>query len=549
MLAESRTHSWFAQVHAKDLALIDKEREHLLDQIHARDDMLKTAHSLHVEEMEKLRRDIVGISEQLAHGRTDLANEKHKRRQMESRNNKLQERIDEVKQQADAAENASSKQLNELNEKLAASENENSNLSKKEKQTQLQVQKLQHDTLLVDTVLTERIGRDDLRKIREEIMERMNQTYADVQEVKGEDVMLVPESQSPTLGGEATQCRFGYVQRMYNDVLEQKVLQEEQVHELTRQGELHAHELKQAAVREAAANNSIRNLERQLERKTVEVENEQTAYLALREELNHTKGRMGSKLRSERETLMVQMNELQGLLAKTEEDSRAKVEKLSNEVHVKEMKLAALQQELDLLTKATKDVQQDSAFSSAVKKVIAKQRGSKQKAMEHIIQMHNSRTPNTPRLDSETSSVEDMYRDLLEENNGLKSSISQLQQDLKSMERANVIGSSIGWDTVAPSAEPSSLYGSLSAQKYEELRQSRRDTLEEFDRLSGGSVAAECAGEYARTKAEIDDYRQSLLNRARDSLTRSAQNRVAGMQDMGFGLRGSVQRQLQEVPK
>ena len=41
-------HSAYMQVHAKDRAILERERENFLDQIHTRDEMLKNAHAMHV---------------------------------------------------------------------------------------------------------------------------------------------------------------------------------------------------------------------------------------------------------------------------------------------------------------------------------------------------------------------------------------------------------------------------------------------------------------------------------------------------------------------
>eukprot|EP00656_Telonema_subtile_P046957 TRINITY_DN53664_c0_g1_i1.p1 TRINITY_DN53664_c0_g1~~TRINITY_DN53664_c0_g1_i1.p1 ORF type:complete len:320 (+),score=125.42 TRINITY_DN53664_c0_g1_i1:41-1000(+) len=288
---------------------------------------------------------------------------------------------------------------------------------------------------------------------------------------------------------------------------EKKAVVQEQLLAMQAKDAHSVHSLSQAAAREASLEHNVSSLSRQLERQVVETEHEITARLALKEELSQLKARLEAKLHAEREQSSAAVLKLESALAGSVEQRREECEALKNEVHVKEMKVSALQSELEVLYKASASMQ-ESKFSSTVKQMIAQQRSQRACSLSKIVEMHNSRTPNTPRVGLD-SSVEDMYRDLLTENTGLKSQITKLTHELKSAERA------------VPAALPSVLNPSyvepLSAHKFQELLESRRRMVSELEPIPKGKSQSPL--QEACSRSEIERYRQDLLERSRVDLS------------------------------
>lgn len=409
------TNKW---LRAKDVAVTqvhNVEHEHELQQ---RDDMLRKAHEEHAAEVAILRKEMLGHGHTVAESREEIARHKQSVRQLESRCDQLKKELGEAKKSASDDRFSNDKRIQQLDNQLAQVQVQLSAVVKKERHAQLYSQKLQHDALVTDTVLSEQLAPDVLRPIRQEVLRRMESNYNNATnhfiDSEGQDISCK----------KAPSAQFDKVHKMYNDVLEQKAAVVDQSRKLEMQLSVKGHELSQAGMREASLAKQLKQAEYQIEM----MEPLSAGNAELKDELARTQHRAEAALNSERDEVKIKIMELEGALLRVKDESKSKYEHAVNETRIKEMKIAALQSELEVLHKASNQAQ-DTPFSKAIKNVITKQREDKNESVSKILKMHNARTPNSPERSDDTS-VEQMYRDLLHENNTFKLQAAKLQTEL-----------------------------------------------------------------------------------------------------------------------
>ena len=404
-------------MNAKNKSLVMKSNVDHERELQQSADALRAANQEHAQELDALRRDILTHADVMAQGREESSLLKTKLRKLENLKIELEKKLSQALNAASADRDAHDKLLSQVQEDLARAELQLGIVSKKDKQSQLCNQKLQHDALLTDTVLTEWLDPEVLGPIKTEVLTRMSKDYNDAthhfRDSAGNDVMK---------GG--SNAQFDRVHKMYTEVLEEKATAVNQARTQQQQLQGKDHELSQAKSREAALDKQLKQAAHELEL----LEQQATANGELKQELAHSRATAEKNLKVERQEVKLKVMELEGALLRVKEESKAKYHTAKNETQIKEMKISALQSELDVLHKACQETQ-DTTFSVAIKNVIAKQRQDKSASIEQIVKMHNVRTPNTPHRGSDTS-VEDMYHDLTHENNTLKLQTGKLQAEI-----------------------------------------------------------------------------------------------------------------------
>jgi len=523
-------------MHAKDKGIIKKREEEFQDQLRIAEEVLQNAHNEHKVEAARLRKEITDCSQRKNNADKQLAVQKSKVRQLENKLAEATARQDQV-EQAHLGDQEASKailrstqtQLNEQQQKYTA-------LSTKEKQLELNYNTKQHQLLVMEAVLSDHVTPQLLKAITAAVMDRMaNDSSGDLTAMKGGG------------GGEDKQ---GPVQRMYSEALQLKAEADERADRANDEVRAKDHELTQAILKKKELDMRIAYAEKENTQLKVQKEMEDSRYDDKVRVLNQETASLKSKSQKMETTLNGQIAELRATLAREKEEYKhvlaeeQKATKLSEyrkkavDVQLQELQdrmheledsmskeLEDVKSELDTKVKEVNQSEsqlskfKDSKISSAVKEVIKRQRAEKSASLEKIKRMHDTRQTSTPQ--AEDTSVEEMYRDLLQENIDNTKRIDKLTVNLRKAQQmqASPMRQPEPVRDVHSGMRASPMSSREASAISAQLLESRRLMVESYEGISPSPIARAVASPAAFSGFEA--YRQDLLNRAKKSLSSS----------------------------
>jgi len=531
-------------MHAKDKGIIKKREEECQDQLRIAEEVLQNAHNEHKVEVARLRKEITDCSQRKNDADKQLAVQKSKVRQLQNTLAEAEARQGHDEQAHLADQEASKAILREAQSQLNEQQQKYTALSTKEKQLALNYNTKEHQLLVMEAELADHVSPELLKTITAAVVNRMaKDSSGDLTAMKG--------------GGVGEDKQSG-VQRMYSEALQLKAEADERAHHATNTLRLKTNDLEQAKYKQKQLDMKIALLEKENTQFQAQKEIEDSRYDEKVRELNQETASLKSKLQKMETTLSGQIAELSGALAREKEEHEHEISKEQAATKLAEYRKKAVDVELeaeqdnrkeleyrmqeleDTTSKELEDVKseldtkvkevnqsesqlskfKDSKISSAVKEVIKRQRAEKSASLEKIKKMHDTRQTSTPR--AEDTSVEDMYRDLLQEDIDNKVRIDKLTADLRKAQQMQAspmrqpepvrAQPHIGLRASPMSSHEAS---AISAQ----LLESRRLMVESYAGVSPSPIARSVTSPAPFSGFEA--YRQDLLNRAKKSLSSS----------------------------